>query len=161
MSLVFPRTCTQGRDSRGDQGKLVEGGRPTVAMTDPIADLLTRIRNAQSAGKRWTDIPSSNLKKRILYVLKEEGYLEDFIIIDDPVKKMLRVFLRYDRDGGPVINHIERVSKPGRRVYAKAGNIPKVLDGLGVAVLTTSKGVISDKVARRINVGGEIVCNVW
>ena len=130
-------------------------------MTDPIADLLTRIRNAQRARKRWVDVPLSNLKVRILYVLREEHYIQDFIIINEPVKKMLRVFLKRDSKGDPVIKHIERVSKPGRRVYAEAGTIPKVLDGLGIAILTTSKGVVSDKVARKLNVGGEILCNVW
>ncbi|MEE9167383.1 MAG: 30S ribosomal protein S8 [Candidatus Neomarinimicrobiota bacterium] len=130
-------------------------------MTDPIADLLTRIRNAQSAGARWVDIPLSILKKRVLFILREESYIEDFIIISEPVRKKLRVFLRYDRNGDPVISHIKRVSKPGRRVYARAEEIPRVLDGLGIAILTTSRGVMSDKVARRLNVGGEIICNVW
>lgn len=130
-------------------------------MTDPVADLLTRIRNAQRAGKRWVDIPSSNLKKRLLHILKEEHYIEDFIIISEPVTKQLRAFLKYDRNGEPVISHIQRVSKPGRRIYARAGQIPKVLDGLGIAILTTSRGVISDKVARQLNVGGEIICSVW
>jgi len=130
-------------------------------MTDPIADLLTRIRNAQGASSRWVDVPLSNFKKRVLYILKEERYIDDFIIINEPIRKTLRIFLKYDRNGEPVIGYIQRVSKPGRRVYAKAGSIPKVLDGLGIAILTTSKGVISDKVARRLNVGGEIICNVW
>lgn len=132
-----------------------------MTMADPISDLLTRIRNAQQAGNRWADIPSSNLKKRILYILKEENYVQDFVIINDPGRVTLRVFLKYDRNGDPVISCIERVSKPGRRVYASANSIPKVLDGLGIAILTTSKGVISDKSARKLNVGGEIVCNVW
>jgi len=130
-------------------------------MTDPIADLLTRIRNAQSSANRWVDIPSSNLKKRILFILKEERYIEDFILINEPVQKILRVFLKYDRNGDPVISYIQRVSKPGKRVYARAGEIPKVLDGLGIAILTTSKGVVSNKAARRLNVGGEIICNIW
>ncbi|MFQ6615994.1 MAG: 30S ribosomal protein S8 [Fidelibacterota bacterium] len=132
-----------------------------MTMTDPVADLLTRIRNAQKAGSRWTDVPASNLKLRILYVLKEEHFIQDFLIIDEPVKKMVRVFLRRDRDGEPVIKHIERVSKPGRRVYATADSIPRVLGGLGVAILTTSKGVVSDKVARKLNVGGEVLCRLW
>lgn len=132
-----------------------------MSMTDPIADLLTRIRNAQSASNRWVDVPLSNFKKRVLYILMEERYIDDFIIINEPIRKTLRIFLKYDRNGEPVISYIQRVSKPGKRVYAKAGSIPKVLDGLGIAILTTSKGVISDKVARRLNVGGEIICNVW
>ncbi|MFQ6674607.1 MAG: 30S ribosomal protein S8 [Fidelibacterota bacterium] len=132
-----------------------------MTMTDPIADLLTRIRNAQDAGQRWVDVLLSNLKMRILYVLKEEHYIQDFIIINEPVKKMLRVFLKRDRKGDPLIKHIERVSKPGRRVYAKPEDIPRVLGGLGISILTTSKGVVSDKVARKLNVGGEIICSVW
>lgn len=132
-----------------------------MTMTDPVADLLTRIRNAQKAGSRWTDVPASNLKLRILYVLKEEHFIQDFIIIDEPVKKKIRVFLKKDRNGVPVIKHLERVSMPGRRVYANSDNIPRVLGGLGVAILTTSKGVISDKVARKLNVGGEVLCFVW
>lgn len=132
-----------------------------MTMTDPVADLLTRIRNAQKAGSRWTDVPASNLKLRILYVLKEEHFIQDFIIIDEPVKKMVRIFLKRDRNGEPVIKHIERVSMPGRRVYAAADEIPRVLGGLGVAILTTSKGVVSDRVARRLNIGGEVLCYVW
>lgn len=130
-------------------------------MTDPVADLLTRIRNAQNANHRFVDIPLSHLKKRILFILKEEHYIRDFIIVNDDKGGRLRAFLKYGTEGEPVISSINRVSKPGRRVYAKAGDIPKVLDGLGIAILTTSKGVISDKVARKLNVGGEILCNVW
>jgi small subunit ribosomal protein S8 len=130
-------------------------------MTDPVADLLTRIRNAQSVNHHFVDMPLSNLKKRILFILKEEHYIRDFIIVKDDKGDRLRAFLKYDSNDGPVIASISRVSKPGRRVYAKAGDIPKVLDGLGIAILTTSQGVISDKVARKMNVGGEILCNVW
>ncbi len=132
-----------------------------MTMTDPVADLLTRIRNAQNSNNRFADIPLSNLKKRILFILKEEHYIRDFIIVNDDKGGRLRAFLKYDSEGEPVIRSISRISKPGRRVYAKAGEIPKVLDGLGVAILTTSKGVVSDKVARKLNVGGEILCNVW
>mgnify|MGYP002174258021 FL=1 len=132
-----------------------------MTMTDPVADLLTRIRNAQNVNQHFVDMPLSSLKKRILFILKEEHYIRDFIIVKDEKGDRLRAFLIYDSNGGPVIASISRVSKSGRRVYAKAGDIPKVLDGLGIAILTTSKGVISDKVARRMNVGGEILCNVW
>ena len=132
-----------------------------MSVTDPIADMLTRIRNAQNVNQHFVDMPLSSLKKRILFILKEEHYIRDFIIVKDEKGDRLRAFLKYDSKGGPVIASISRVSKPGRRVYAKAGDIPKVLDGLGIAILTTSKGVISDKVARRMNVGGEILCNVW
>ncbi len=130
-------------------------------MTDPIADLLTRIRNAQKERNRWVDVPASTVKKRIVYILREEHYIKDFIIIKRMPQDMIRIFLKYDHNDDPVISQIDRVSKPGRRVYAKTGNIPKVLNGMGIAILTTSKGVISDKVARKLNVGGEIICNIW
>ncbi|MBC8174641.1 MAG: 30S ribosomal protein S8 [Candidatus Marinimicrobia bacterium] len=132
-----------------------------MTMTDPIADLLTRIRNAQQERNRWVDIPASTVKKRIVYILREEHYIKDFIIIKRIPQDMIRIFLKYDHNDDPVISQIDRVSKPGRRVYAKAENIPKVLNGMGIAILTTSKGVISDKVARKLNVGGEIICNIW
>jgi len=130
-------------------------------MTDPIADFLTRIRNALSADKRWVDIPASNLKKRIAYVLKEESYIEDFIFIADGDKEMIRIFLKYDYKGQPVITGIERLSRPGRRIYVGANEIPRVLDGLGISILSTSKGVISNKAAKSLNVGGELLCKVW
>ena len=130
-------------------------------MTDPIADLLTRIRNGLHSEKKIIDMPSSNLKKRILFILKEEHYIENFILLNNPIKKKIRVFLKYDINGQPAIVNIKRSSKPGRRVYVAANEIPRVLDGLGIAILTTSKGVISNKVAKKLNVGGEIICTVW
>ena len=130
-------------------------------MTDPIADLLTRIRNGLRAGKRWVDIPSSNEKKRIVFILKEEKYIEDLILIDDNGRKQIRVFLKYDYQGKPVISVIERVSKPGLRVYKGKKQLPRVLDGLGISIMSTSKGVISNKMAKKFGVGGEIICNVW
>jgi small subunit ribosomal protein S8 len=130
-------------------------------MTDPIADLLTRIRNGLSAGKRWVEIPSSNEKKRIVFILKEEKYIEDFILIDDKGRKQIRVFLKYDYKGKPVISVIERVSKPGLRVYKGKKELPRVLDGLGISIMSTSKGVISNKMAKKFGVGGEVICNVW
>jgi len=132
-----------------------------MSMTDPIADLLTRIRNGLSAGKRWVEIPSSNEKKRIVFILKEEKYIEDFILIDDKGRKQIRVFLKYDYQGKPVISVIERVSKPGLRVYKGKKELPRVLDGLGISIMSTSKGVISNKMAKKFGVGGEIICNVW
>lgn len=132
-----------------------------MSMTDPIADFLTRIRNALAAEKRWVDIPSSNMKKRIAYVLKEEGYIEDFIFITGSLNDTIRVFLRYDYKGNPVIENIQRISKPGCRIYVGANKIPRVLNGLGIAILSTSKGVISNKVARKFKIGGEHICNVW
>jgi small subunit ribosomal protein S8 len=132
-----------------------------MSMSDPIADLLTRIRNAQRASKRWADIPSSNLKKRICLILKEEHFIRDFILVTDNKQGMLRIFLSYDHNAEPVIEGITRISRPGRRVYASAKNLPRVRQGLGIAILTTSKGVVSDKIARRLRVGGEILCHVW
>lgn len=132
-----------------------------MSMTDRIADLLTRIRNGLNVGKRWVDIPSSIEKKRIVYILKEEKYIEDFILIDDKDRKQIRVFLKYDYQGKPVISAIERVSKPGLRVYKGKKDLPRVLDGLGISIMSTSKGVISNKMAKKFGVGGEVICNVW
>ncbi|MEA1881379.1 MAG: 30S ribosomal protein S8 [Candidatus Marinimicrobia bacterium] len=132
-----------------------------MAMTDPIADMLTRIRNAMAVDKRFVDIPTSNMKKRIAFVLKEEKYIEELMFVNDGVKSFVRVFLKYDYHGNAVITGIERVSKPGRRVYVGQNEIPRVLDGLGISILSTSKGVVSNKAAKRMGVGGEILCNVW
>jgi len=132
-----------------------------MSMTDPIADLLTRIRNAFLVEKRWVDVPSSQMKKRIIYILKEESYIEDFIFIKNGNKETIRIFLKYDYQGKSVIDGIVRISKPGCRVYVNSGQIPRVLDGLGIAILSTSKGVISNKTAKNLNIGGEHICNVW
>ena len=134
-----------------------------MTMTDPIADMLTRIRNGMSVDKRFVDIPSSNLKKRIAFVLKQENYIEDFMFVEnkDNVKSLIRIFLKYDNRGKAVITGIERVSKPGRRIYVGGDQIPRVLDGLGIAILSTSKGVISNKAAKRMHIGGEVLCNIW
>ena len=132
-----------------------------MSMSDPVADFLTRIRNAQSADKRWVDIPASNIKKRISFVLKEEHFIRDYILIKDKKQDILRIFLNYTYDNRPVIQGIKRVSKPGCRVYADTTNLPRVLNGMGIAVLTTSKGVVSDKKAKLLNVGGEVLCHVW
>ena len=132
-----------------------------MAMTDPIADMLTRIRNGMAVDKRFVDIPSSNLKKRIAFVLKEEKYIEDFMFVQNGVKASIRVFLKYDHKGGAVISGIERVSKPGRRVYVGEHEIPRVLDGLGISILSTSRGVVSNKAAKRMGIGGEVLCNIW
>ena len=132
-----------------------------MSMTDPIADFLTRIRNGLSAKKRWVDVPSSNLKKRVAYVLKEEKYIEDFFFITDENKEIVRIFLKYDYKGFPVIEDIKRISKPGLRVYVGANESPRVLDGLGISILSTSKGVLSNKKAKQLGVGGEIICEVY
>ena len=133
-----------------------------MSMTDPIADFLTRIRNGLAAQKRWIDVPSSKMKKRIALVLKEENYIDDFFFItDDNNKESIRVFLKYDYQGNPVIGSLQRVSRPGLRVYVSSGDIPRVLDGLGISILSTSKGEISNKTAKKLNVGGEIMCEVY
>ena len=133
-----------------------------MSMTDPIADFLTRIRNGLAASKRWVDIPSSKTKKRIALILKEENYIDDFFFIEDNRnKESIRLFLKYDYQGKPVIENIKRVSKPGLRIYVGSQDIPRVLDGLGISILSTSKGVISNKKAKILNVGGEILCEVF
>ena len=133
-----------------------------MSMSDPISDFLTRIRNGLLAKKRWVDVPSSALKKRIALVLKEEKFLEDFFFIaGDKNKETIRVFLKYDYQGNPVIDKIKRISRPGLRVYVGAGEAPRVLDGLGISILSTSKGVLSNKKANHLGVGGEILCEVY
>jgi small subunit ribosomal protein S8 len=133
-----------------------------MSMSDPIADFLTRIRNGLTAKKRWVDVPSSALKKRISFVLKEEKYINDFFFItSDGNKETIRLFLKYDYNGDPVIENIKRVSKPGLRVYVGAGEASRVLDGLGVSIISTSKGVLSNKKAKQLGVGGELLCEVY
>lgn len=132
-----------------------------MSMSDPIADLLTRIRNAQTAGHRWVDVPASNMKKRICFVLKEEHFIRDFIQVEDNKQGILRIFLSYDDTGEAVIEGINRISRPGCRVYVNAGKLHRVRGGLGVSIMTTSHGVVSDKIARRLNIGGEVLCEVW
>tara|TARA_Y100001935_G_scaffold129363_1_gene107262 strand:- start:1073 stop:1474 length:402 start_codon:yes stop_codon:yes gene_type:complete len=133
-----------------------------MSMSDPIADFLTRIRNGIQAKKRWIDVPSSSMKKRIAYVLKEEKYIEDFFFISESSnKEKIRIFLKYDYNGESVIEKIERISKPGLRVYVGNGQAPRVLDGLGISILSTSKGVLSNKKAKDLGVGGELICEVY
>ncbi len=132
-----------------------------MSMNDPISDYLTRIRNAHMANKQFVDIPCSNLKIRISYILKEEHFIRDYIKILDNKQNVLRLFLRYDNDGRPVIHGLERVSSPGCRRYMPSDKIDRVLNGMGVSIITTSKGVMSSKKAKKLNVGGEVLCNVW
>ena len=114
-----------------------------------------------SSKKRWVDIPSSLLKKRISLVLKEEGYIDNFVFVDKKSNKEdIRVFLRYD-DNMPAITTIEKISKPGKRVYVSSDDIPRVLNGLGISIISSSRGVVSNKVAKELNIGGELLCNVW
>ena len=132
-----------------------------MSMSDPIADYLTRIRNAIMADKKWVDIPSSSLKIRISFVLKEEHFIRDYILIENQNQNTLRIFLNYDFDQNPVIHGIKRISKPGCRRYVERDNLPRVLNGMGIAILTTSKGVVSNKKAKNLKVGGEVLCHVW
>lgn len=130
-------------------------------LTDPIADALTRLRNANTAGHEKVDIPSSGLKVEIMRVLKDEGFVSDYKVIDDQRQGILRVTLRYGPGNERVIRGIVRTSKPGLRVYAGARKLPRVLSGLGIAILSTSQGVMTDREARRQGVGGEVLCHVW
>ena len=132
-----------------------------MAMTDPICDMLTRIRNGIMASYDTVDIPSSKLKINIAKVLKSEGFIKNYRIMNEGAREIIRVFLKYDEKGVPVIDGLKRVSKPSRRFYTKADKIPKVLGGLGVNILSTSKGVMTDREARRIGIGGEVLCAVW
>ncbi|MDX1566400.1 MAG: 30S ribosomal protein S8 [Longimicrobiales bacterium] len=131
-----------------------------MMMTDPIADMLTRIRNAGKAGHRWVDMPPSKLKVEIARLLKEQYYVFDYKVLDDGRHGVLRVYLKY-HDGEPVIRHMERVSRPGRRRYVGKDDIPRVRNGLGMAILSTSHGVLSDRTARAEGVGGEVMALVW
>lgn len=130
-------------------------------ITDPVADYLARIRNAQMATHRYTDIPASKLKRAITQILLEKGYIRNYLNIDDGKQGLLRIYLKYDRDGVPVIQDMTRVSKPGLRQYVGADNLPRVRNGLGIAILSTSHGVMTDKEARKINVGGEVLAYVY
>jgi len=132
-----------------------------MSMTDPIADMLTRIRNAQRASHELVNIPSSKLKINVAKVLKSEGYVKNFRIISDGQHRFIRIFLKYDKEGVAIIEGIKRVSKPGCRVYAGSDEVPKVLNGYGINILSTSKGLMTDSEARKMRVGGEILCAVW
>lgn len=133
-----------------------------MVMTDPIADFLTRVRNANTAMKKSVDIPASNIKVSLTQILKDEGFIKDFEVIkeEETVKKNIRVYLKYDQKTR-VISGLKRISKPSLRVYVGKEDIPKVLGGLGVAVLSTSQGIMTDKKARREGMGGEVLCYVW
>lgn len=132
-----------------------------MSMTDPIADMLTRIRNANMAKLQKVDIPSSNLKVSLASVLKAEGFIKNYKVIADNKQGVLRVYLKYIDEKDSVINEIKRVSKPGSRVYVGSDKIPSVKNGMGIAVLSTSKGIITDKAAREAGVGGEVICTIW
>jgi small subunit ribosomal protein S8 len=130
-------------------------------MTDPLADMLARIRNAGRAGHDKVDIPASRMKIALARIFKEEGFIKNYKVIKDNRQGILRVYLRYDDEQKPLIQRIERVSRPGLRVYVGHEDLPKVQGGLGVAVISTSKGVITDRQARKLKVGGEVLCQIW
>jgi len=132
-----------------------------MALSDPIADMLTRIRNGIRARHSRVEMPSSKLKVEIARILKDEGYIGNYKMAEEGKKKVLRIALRYDADGVSVISALQRVSKPGRRVYVRNKEVPRVLGGLGVAIVTTPRGVMTGKAARQSGVGGELICNVW
>ena len=132
-----------------------------MTMTDPIADMLTRIRNANTVGHETVEIPASKMKKAIAEILKEEGYITDFDVIEDDKQGMIKVTMKDGSNKERVISGIKKISKPGLKVYAKANEVPKVLGGLGIAIISTSKGIVSDKEARKLGVGGEVICYVW
>ena len=132
-----------------------------MTMTDPIADMLTRIRNANSVKHETVDVPASNIKKEIVRILLEEGFVRGYDVIEDEKQGIIRIQLKYGQAGERVIQGIKRISKPGMRVYTNAYEIPKVLNGLGIAILSTSKGIMADKEARQQQVGGEVLAYVW
>jgi small subunit ribosomal protein S8 len=131
-----------------------------MSLSDPIADMLTRIRNAVRINKGQVSVKASNICEGIAAVLKTEGYIEDFDRIDDGKQGMLRIMLKYDQEGRSIINEIARTSKPGRRIYSGVDKLPRVLAGMGIAIVSTSKGVMSDRSCREAKVGGEIICTV-
>ena len=132
-----------------------------MSMTDPIADYLTRIRNALQAKHNYVDIPASMMKRKISRILIEQGYIKKYILIDDGKQGLIRVWLKYDADKNPVISKLVRVSKPGLRKYVDVDKLPRIKNNLGIAILTTPKGIITAREARRQNVGGEVLCYVW
>lgn len=132
-----------------------------MTMTDPVADMLTRIRNANTAGHAAVDIPASKIKKNIADILLREGYIRGYEVVEGEAQDTIRVAMKYGPEKAKVINGIKRISKPGLRVYARKNEVPRVLGGLGIAIISTSSGLITDKDARKLGVGGEVVCYVW
>jgi small subunit ribosomal protein S8 len=132
-----------------------------MTMTDPVADFLTRIRNAAQAGKDRCDVPASKLKLELAKILQEEGFIRTFKVIEEGPQPTIRLYLRYSSEGEPVIKGLERVSRPGRRVYNGVEDLPRVRGGIGVAVVSTSRGLMTDAKAREQRLGGEVMCRVW
>jgi len=132
-----------------------------MTMTDPIADMLTRIRNAIVASYDTVEVPSSKIKINIVKVLKFEGYIRNYKIVGDSKQDIIVIYLKYNEDKSPVIKGLKKISKPSCRIYSRCKKIPRVLDGLGINIISTSKGVMTDREARRMRTGGEIICSVW
>jgi small subunit ribosomal protein S8 len=132
-----------------------------MKTSDSLSDLFTRLRNGMRAGHDRVDVPSSTLKEAVLKVLEQEGFIGAFRKVEEKGRPVLRVGLKYDHEGEPIVSGLERVSRPGRRIYAKADAIPSVLGGLGVSIVSTSQGIVTDKKARQARLGGEVLCNVW
>lgn len=132
-----------------------------MQITDTIADMLTRIRNANSAKHPTVDVPASNMKKQIAQILVDEGYIKSFRVIDDDKQGVIRITLKYSENKSQVITGLRRVSKPGLRIYSNSKDMPKVMKGLGIAIVSTSKGIMTDREARKNNVGGEVLAFVW
>ena len=132
-----------------------------MTMTDPIADMLTRIRNANVVKHETVDVPASNMKKELARILLEEGFIRGYDVIEDGKQGIIRIQLKYGQTGERVISGLKRISKPGMRVYADKHEVPRVLNGLGISRISTSKGILTDKQARKENVGGEVICYVW
>lgn len=132
-----------------------------MTMTDPIADMLTRIRNANVVKHETVDVPASNMKKELARILLEEGFIRGYDVIEDGKQGIIRIQLKYGQTGERVISGLKRISKPGMRVYADKHDVPRVLNGLGISIISTSKGILTDKQARKENVGGEVICYVW
>jgi len=132
-----------------------------MTMTDPIADMLTRIRNANVVKHETVDVPASNMKKELARILLEEGFVRGYDVIEDGKQGIIRIQLKYGQTGERVISGLKRISKPGMRVYADKHDVPRVLNGLGISIISTSKGILTDKQARKENVGGEVICYVW
>jgi small subunit ribosomal protein S8 len=130
-------------------------------MTDPIADMLTRIRNANTVGHKTVEVPASKIKRSIAEILKDEGFISNYDFVEDDKQGVIQIEMKYGVGKERVITGIKKISKPGLKVYAKADDVPRVLGGLGIAIISTSKGVISDKEARRQRIGGEVICYVW
>jgi len=132
-----------------------------MAVTDPIADMLTRIRNANNAKHSTVSVPASNIKRAIAQIMKEEGYISDLKVTEDGKQGIIEIKLKYGAGESKVISGLKRISKPGLRIYAAKDEVPKVLNGLGVAIISTSKGIMTDRKARKANVGGEVLCYIW